>query len=258
MDPAPLAAVVTASAALIASLIAGFISLKTQISQARSNQDVILLRDRLDSETRQRERTISARAELDELREPLLAAAKDLQQRIWNIRKNEFFSYLNSEDLHRREVALLGTLHRFARYWAMQELLNSRVNLLRFEADPDTQDVAELVRTIASTFASDSADGLNLIFWREEQRAVAELMVDFSADSPVPPVTGFATFRRRYKQDAQREDAEDLVLWFSDFARDLQSDTIVESNRLQLLDDRLKDLVKALEKGRSTTPGLDI
>lgn len=79
-------------------------------------------------------------------------------------------------------------------------------------------------------------------------------MVDISSDGPVPRITGFATFRRRYKEDVQRHTPEDLALWFADFAQDLQSDNIIESTRLRLLDERLKALVRALEKGRSTNP----
>ncbi len=255
MDPALLAAVVPASfaiaATVVASLIAAVASLKTQRGQAESNEQLILLKDRLDAEKAHQERNLSAKAELDNLREPLLLAAKDLQSRIYNIRKKNFFFYLTSEDDHRRDVALLGTLHRFARYWAVQELLYSRTNLLRFESDPNTSEVAEVVGRLARAFASDSSGGLNLIFWREEQRAVAELMVDFSSADSMPTVAGFATFRKRYREDLRKGTPEDLALWLGRFAQDLQVPTIAENRRLKELAENLDALVETLEKGKT-------
>ncbi|GGI86956.1 hypothetical protein [Pseudarthrobacter scleromae] len=255
MDSALLAVVVTASFALaasvVASLIAATASLRTQRGQAKNNEALIRLKDRLDAEKAHHERHLSARAELDNLREPLLLAANDLQRRIYNIRNQNFFAYLNSEDDHRRDVALLGTLHRFARYWALQELLYSRTNLLLFQSDPDTREVAADVARLARTFASDRSAGLDLIFWREEQRAVAELMVDLGSTEPIPTVTGFATFRKRYREDLRSETPEDLALWLGRFAQDLQVPAVAQNHRLKELEENLDVLVKTLEKGRA-------
>ncbi|MEV8083539.1 hypothetical protein [Pseudarthrobacter oxydans] len=260
MDSALFAAVVTASFALaatvVASIIAAVASRRTQRGQAENNEQLVRLKDRLDTEKAHHERHLNAKAQLDSLREPLLLAAKDLQTRIYNIRNKNFFFYLNSEDDHRRDVALLGTLHRFATYWAVQEFLYSRTNLLRFESDPDTREVVEDVERLARTFASDSSAGLNLIFWREEQRAVADLMVDLSSADPMPTVAGFATFRRRYREDLRRETPEDLALWLGRFAQDLQVPTIAQNHRLKELDKDLDALVKALEKGRTANQHL--
>jgi hypothetical protein len=253
MDSALLAALLTASFALaatvVASIIAAVASRRTQRGQSENSEHLIRLKDRLDAEKAHHERHLSATAELDNLREPLLLAAKDLQSRIYNIRRKNFFYYLNCEDDHRRDVAVLGTLHRFATYWAVQEFLYSRTNLLRFENDPNTREVVEDVERLARTFASDSPAGLNLIFWREEQRAVAELMVDLS--SPMPTVAGFATFRKRYREDLRRHTPEDLALWLGRFAQDLQMPTIAENQRLKELDENLGALVETLEKGRT-------
>lgn len=255
MDSALLAALVTASFALaatvVASVIAALASRRTQRGQAENSEQLIRLKDRLDAEKAHHDRRLSAKAELDNLREPLLFAAKDLQSRIYNIRRKDFFFYLNSEDNHRRDVALLGTLHRFATYWAVQEFLYSRTNLLRFETDPNTREVLEDVERLARTFASDSSAGLNLIFWREEQRAVAELMVDFSSADPMPTVAGFATFRKRYREDLRRDTPDDLALWLGRFAQDLQVPTIAESRRLKELAENLYALDETLEKGKT-------
>lgn len=257
MDSAILAALVTASFALaasvVASLTAAVASQKTQRGQAENNEKLIRLKDRLDADTRDHERQLTAQVNLENLREPLLAAAKDLQGRIYNIRNKNFLIYLNSADDHRRDVALLGTLHRFATYWAVQEFLYSRTNLLRFESDPNTREVAEDVGRLARAFASDSSAGLNLIFWREEQRAVAELMLDLGTTDPIPTVTGFATFRKRYREDLRSETPEDLALWLGRFAQDLQAPTIAENRRLKELDENLDALVKTLEKGKTAT-----
>ncbi|NSX35555.1 hypothetical protein HTS88_03925 [Pseudarthrobacter oxydans] len=247
MDSAVLAAIITAAFALL-------VALYTQRGQFKHGKELVVLKDHLDAESRHQERKLSARAELDNIREPLLTAAEDLQHRIWNIRKNHFLDYLQIADSHRREVALFGTLHRFATYWALQELLYSRTNILRFESDPDTKNVAELVGKIAQICASDSTAGLDLIFWREEQRAVAELMFDMRSASPVPPIMGFATFRNRYDEDTRREVAEDLAFWLGSFAKDLQTTGVNENRRLKELDEGLTGLIKALRQGRADCP----
>lgn len=256
MDSAMVTAIITATFALAATVVASVIalvaSLKTQRGQAENNEQLIRLKDRLDAEKTNHDRQLSAKAELDNLREPLLLAAKGLQSRIYNIRKKNFSSYLRNEDDHRRDVALLGTLHRFSVYWAVQEFLYSRTNLLHFESDPNTRKVVEDLGRLARTFASDSSEGLNLIFWREEQRAVAELMVKLDRTAPLPTVMGFATFRKRYREDLRRETPEDLALWLGRFAQDLQVPAIAQNHRLKELEENLDVLVKTLEKGRAT------
>ncbi|WP_163165422.1 hypothetical protein [Arthrobacter sp. Alg241-R88] len=256
MDSGLLTAAITASFALagslLASLIAAVASLKTQRGQAKNNEELILLKNRLDTDSRDRERQLSGKAELDKLREPLLRAAEDLRQRIWNIREDNFLTYLHGADAHRRELALLGTMHRFARYWAWQQLLYSRVHLLQFETDQDTKNVGKLVGSIASSFATDRySDGLYLIFWREEQRAVAELMVNTQTDNSIPEVTEFASFARRYKEDEERESQVDFARWLSTFSEDLKSEKVMKSQRLSELEAKLTRLVQELETGRT-------
>lgn len=251
MDSAIITATFALAATVVASVITLVASLKTQRGQAKNNEELIHLKDRLESEKADRGRQLSAKAELDALREPLLLAAKDLQSRIYNIRKKNFSFYLRNEDDHRRDVALLGTLYRFASYWAIQECLYSRANLLHFESDPNTREVVEDVGRLARTFASASSEGLNLVFWREEQRAVAELMVEQDRTDLLPTFIGFATFRKRYCEDLRKETPEDLALWLGRFAQDLQVPTIAENLRLKDLDKNLDALVQKLEKGRT-------
>ncbi|MBT2534617.1 hypothetical protein [Arthrobacter sp. ISL-69] len=250
MDPALINAIVAAAVAVVVAFITSVASWKVQRNQARDNERLALQKDQLDADGKFQERQVTARTEVDRIREPLLNAARDLLHRIWNIRENGFSYYLNGEGNHRSEVALLGTLHRFARYRAIQEFIYSRINLLRFELDPDTRQVAAIIDSIASTLASDRADGLHLIFWREEQRAVAELMMDFHDTTASPQFMGFASFRRTFREDEMRERKEGLALWFSDFARDLQTASISESRRLKQLQDKLTLLIEELEKGR--------
>lgn len=236
MDPAT----TTAIAALLVALISGLISLKTQRNQLKA-----------EAENRHRERKLSVQVELDALREPLLGAAKDLQQRIRNIQVNKFFHYLQDDDEHRQDVALLGTLYRFARYWALQELLYKRVNLLLFESEPGTKDIGKLVASIAATFATDRfREGPHLMFWREEQRAVAELMLDSTREPSAAKLVEFASFSKRYREDEGRESKEDIAHWLSSFARDLRSNSIHKSERLKELQEKLALLVEELENGR--------
>lgn len=252
MDSAVVAAIIGSLVAFATSILATVNSRRAERGQIRANQDLLRLERRLDEESKQAERELTGRAELDKVREPLLRAAEDLRQRIWNIRESNFFYYLEKGDAYRRETALLGTLHRFARYWALQQVLYSRVNLLLFENEAETRHVGKLVGAISGIFADDRyPEHLHLIFWREEQRAVAELMVGSNWGDSVPEITEFASFSRRYKEDEDRARRHDFARWLADFAAGLQSPEVRKSKRLKDLQEKLEELVVELENGRT-------
>jgi hypothetical protein len=96
--------------------------------------------------------------QLDRYREPLLLAAIDIAHRINNLRNRCFFeTYLTgSSDDARSVTAQLGTLYRFAKYWATVESLYSSVSIVRFENDANTEKVARCLGRIGRTYTDDS------------------------------------------------------------------------------------------------------
>ena len=174
------------NAGVVVAIIAAFASLLV----ALLNAALPLYRER-------RAQEASAKTELDRTREPLLAAALDLADRIDNIRHRHFLeAHLKSRESRRSVIALTSSLHRFAKYWCIVETLYDKVALLQFREDAATRPVADTLRDIGRTFATDSYDGGRFMVWREEQRAIAEKM---RADATPSGCIGYASFAERYR-----------------------------------------------------------
>lgn len=116
--------------------------------------------------------------------------------------------------------------------------------MLKFDQDDDTRVVNELLGRIRRVFASDQIDGDRLMVWREEQRAIGELMHAAEGYDSVH-VIGFSTF---LDQHSSR-----FAPWLSSFERDIQARGTVQSPRLAELQELLGRLVAELKKGRSTS-----
>lgn len=247
MDTPIVVALVTGVIALGASIISVLQQRSTSARQSRSEADLLLLRTKLED---RRDREARERGEVKELtryREPLLEAAEDLAQRLSNIRSAHFLVYLRTDDTHRSDMAMLSTLYRLARYWGTVDGLYGSVNLLAFAQDPATKDVAALLARVGKAFATDRSDlgGQDLMVWREEQRAIAELM---QRGAPEGRTTiGFASFVDRF-------DGE-FAHWFSDLDRALRSSGVDASPRLALIQAELSELIASLSEGRLRVAG---
>lgn len=243
MEAGVLTAIVTATASLVVALTtAGLTYVRERSAQeraARQQVDLARLSADLDLNARREERAETARSQLDRYREPLLQACLDLAGRLDNIRNRYFldvyFDTKSSE--HRKDIALKSTLYRFARYWCVVEELNDRVALLDFNRNESTKSVANALRGIGQTLASDRYDNRDFMVWREEQRAISELMRD--KQNPLNPL-GFASFTDRFDQD--------FIPWFQDFADSLQPDRARRSERLRTLQGQLADLAHQLDE----------
>lgn len=238
MEPDVLVALIAAFASLLIAIVTtvynGVRDRRNMIKQHQLEMDLAQYRADLDQNALREQQELSARAELDRAREPLLAAAIDLGDRIDNIRNRGFFFYLSDSNGGRRRIALTGTMYRFARYWCIVENLYDTVGLSRFAADDMTRSVASTLKAIGGAFASDGYDGGRLMMWREEQRAVAEKMRD--DDSPIGCI-GYATFSEHYDQK--------FSTWFASFDRDLES--APASERLRVVQERLSKLAEQLD-----------
>jgi hypothetical protein len=216
-------------------------------AQSRSQIELEKLKHELDQSAKIEERSSVAKIQLDRYREPLLAAANELGDRIDNIRNRSFLFYLTVQD-QRAETALQSTLYRFAQYFAYTEILYTNVSIMRFESDVDTKAVASLLRAIAGIFATDSLDwseisnSPRLMLWREEQRAIGELMWGTSKEG-MRACAGYASFANDYDRR--------FAKWFVTFAEDLKAGDAVDSERLARLQEILAKLVIQLDEDRT-------
>jgi hypothetical protein len=140
----------------------------------------------------------------------------------------------------RREIALMSTLYRFARYFGTLEILRSHLTFLEFQTAEETKSVADQIVQIGGALSSDGYEGLML--WREEQRAIGEETLR-REDGSLHCV-GFAAFVEEFEQRTGP--------WFRRFEQELRQDRLaVESKRLRVVQAHLQQLVRQLdEEGR--------
>jgi hypothetical protein len=243
MDPVIVVALVAAAVSLATSAASLYRQKQLAEQQRKSEKGLVCLRHDLDQRTAREDRERNEAEQLNLYREPLLFAAKELTHQIEYIRKGNYLDYLNGGDPHRSRIALLGTLYRLGTYWATVASLYGTVNLLRFEQNTATAHIAEILDETEGVFARDGDDygGAALMVWREEQRAIAELMQRYAPEGRT--VIGFATFVQRYD--------DDFAPWFQGWERDLTSPGVESSPRLQVLQTLTSRLIVELETDRT-------
>lgn len=196
-----------------------------------------------------RERKVEANVALARYRTPLLDAAADLGARIHNIQCEEFGLYAGENE--RRELAMKSNLYRFARYFAVAEILRSQVGFLEFDRAKATKSVAARLSEIEGLMTTDQLDGERLMLWREEQRAIGELCIERSDDGQ-PLSIGFATFVDQFETR--------LEWWLRRFRSDLETANVAATSpRLEQVQFALQGLVDELDEEdryRESSPGL--
>ncbi len=160
-------------------LIAAVISAAVAVRQSRMNDRLARLNADLQAEVHRRtaiiDRDLQAEEVLTRYREPLAAAAFDLQSRLYNILRLDFFDKHGQAD-GRPEEALRTTLFRLAQYFGWTEILRRDIQFLSFPEDDDTRHVAGLQFEIAKCFLTDDY-GRAMMIWKDEQRAIGERMI---------------------------------------------------------------------------------
>jgi hypothetical protein len=217
------------SEVVIAALVAGAVSLLVTFGTIR-----------LESLKEKRHRQAAARDKLDTYRAPMLAAVDDLGRRINNIRHDKFLDYVSVED--RSEEAVLSTLFRFAQYLVWTEIVHGYADRLRFESNESTKEVADSIGNIAWILSADRFDRTDeadfrtsqLMLWREEQRAIGELMRSTDG-TPL----GFNSFTEKYDAGFEK--------WFRSFAAQLKSESAPRTDRLTELQQVLAWLAQQLD-----------
>lgn len=184
-----------------------------------------------------------AKAVLERYREPLLAAAYELQARLHNILRNRFVEeYVLGDKGGKREAALESTLYVFAQFFAWREIIRREVQFLRFSRDEETREVARLLRDIGETFLTDDF-GHQFMIWRVEQRGLGERMIVVSDGRPT--CIGYASFI---------EGRATMKEWLEPLERDLMSMEADGLKRLTKLQHLLLQLVAKLDADGTRYP----
>jgi hypothetical protein len=121
------------------------------------------------------DRDLRAEDVLARYREPLAAAAFDLQSRLYNILRLGFLGKFGGSH-PRSDTALRTTLFRLAQYFGWTEILRRDIQFLSFPEAEHTRRVAKLQSDVAKAFLRhDYGDAM--MIWADEQRAIGELMI---------------------------------------------------------------------------------
>lgn len=176
-------------------------------------------------------------------REPLLAAAYELQARLHNILCKDFVEkYLIGDKADKQDAALQSTLYVFAQFFGWREVIRRDVQLLRFSTDAETREVARILRDITETFLTEDY-GPQFMIWRVEQRGFGEQMIEIS-DGRLGCL-GYASFiEQRAKLDQ----------WLAPIERDLRSIGDAGRHRLIELQHLLLALVTKLDENKTRYP----
>ena len=184
-----------------------------------------------------------ARKVLETYREPLLAAAYELQARLHNILCNNFVEdYVVGNKAGKNRAALESTLYVFAQFFGWGEIIRREVQFLRFTRDAETREVARLLRDIGETFLTDDF-GPQFMIWRVEQRGLGERMIVVSDGKSA--CMGYASFMERRTTMSQ---------WLEPLERDLKQIGKEGQKRLTELQHLLVDLVRKLDPKQTRYP----
>jgi hypothetical protein len=220
-------------------VVATIVSAAVALRQARMAESLAQLNADLDAEVNRRavmlERRLNAEDVLTRYREPLAAAAFDLQSRLYNVLRLGFFAKFG--DGERAEDAVTTTLFRLAQYFGWTEILRRDIQFLSFPEDDDTRKVARLESEITRCFLSDGY-GLGLMIWSDEQRGIGERMIAEQQGHIL--CMGYASFR---------EQCDDV---FAGGRERLRAELFEESAQVRLRDVQhlLCELVETLDSRR--------
>jgi hypothetical protein len=139
------------------------------------------------------DRDLRAEDVLARYREPLAAAAFDLQSRLYNLLELDFLSKFGGTH-ERAETALRTTLFRLAQYFGWTEILRRDIQFLSFPEAEHTRRVAKLQSDVSKAFLRDDY-GHAMMIWADEQRAIGELMIVEEHDKIMS--MGYAAFSDR-------------------------------------------------------------
>ena len=182
---------------LAGGIAAALLSAVVAVRQSRMDEQLARVQVDLDADLHRRtallDRDLRAEEVLTRYRQPLAAAAFDLQSRLYNLLELGFLDHFGG-DHPRAQEAMRTTLFRIAQYFGWSEILRRDIQFLSFPEDGDSRRVAGLQAEIAKRFLTD-AYGPALMIWSDEQRAIGERMIVEEHGKVL--CMGYATFGER-------------------------------------------------------------
>ena len=231
MEGAVLAAVIAAVASL---LVAAFTAHRSRTASKELEELKAALNARADLEKHEREGEVL----LSRYREPLTAAAFDLQSRLYNIVERDFLEAYVRPGSEREEEAITSTLFRFAQYFGWTEIVRQDINFLKFRETGETRAVANRLNEVLKIFNDDQPSlSPDFMLWRDELRAIGELMI--AKDGGTKACLGYAGFVAIYGTHFER--------WLGRFGGHLKDEYVSADDRLVLLQRALVMLVRQLD-----------
>jgi hypothetical protein len=181
-----------------------------------------------------------ARKVLDTYRVPLVAAAYELQARLYNILALSFVDrYLKNDTEGKHDAAIHSTLYVFAQFFGCRELIRGEIQYLRFSRHQRTRRLAQLLRDIGEEFLANSY-GPQFMLWRVEQRGLGERMI--TCVNGRMTCLGYAAFLER---------CDTMDEWLKPLEHDLENLDDGGRRRLTKVQHLLLELVRELDdKGR--------
>jgi hypothetical protein len=208
--------------------------------QARTDERLKRLGSDLETEVHRRtaliDRELVAEDVLKRYREPLAAAAFDLQGRLYNILELGFLE-LWGEPHARADDATRTTMFRLAQYFGWTEILRRDIQFLSFPEAEETVRVASLQSQITHCFLTHEP-GVALMIWSDEQRAIGEQMI--VEEQGTVRCMGYAAFSAACDTT--------FAPWCARLRDELTDE--VAQQRLRGVQNLLCDLVEALDERR--------
>lgn len=227
-------------ASVIASLGGATIAVVGAVLSARSQVRIANIRAGADRETELRRQGRESDVVLRRYRDPLTAAAHELQSRLYNIVRKDFLcTYLTNGGKREKEYATQHTAYCFAQYLCWREILRQSIQFLDLGEIGRTRDLAHDLAAVEKAMASDEFDSLFCLF-RGEQRAVGEVLTTDAGDGP--RCIGYAAF--------VNPGGEAITRWTDPIARDvlrLADRSTQETDRVVALQHALVDVIVRLD-----------
>jgi hypothetical protein len=203
------------------------------------------------------ERLSAAEGLVRKFREPLLQAAFNLQTRIYNMVKLEFFeTFLGAGSTDsEKEYTVFNTMYVFAQYFCWVEILRREAQFIDPRSDQKNRAFMLGLVAVSETFL-DSRNIQEKCFriFRGEQRALGEIMmVPTGGSTPGAPrweCLGYASFVRALED-------EQMMRWFQRLKEDIVKFAENPAGcdaRLRLIQRRLMDLIDVLDPGARRVP----
>jgi hypothetical protein len=246
VSPEVVVGVGSAVVSLLGAVLAG---LMTMWSAQRTRRYESLL----DAQQKAQTKAEQAEAVLSRYREPLLAAAHNLQARLYNIVENQFLDYyLQRGDPEHQRYARDYTVYVLAEYLCWAEIIRRDLRFLDLGTVADNRRLVELLEASQRALSRETPAGPWRLF-RGQQRAIGELMMTATdrTDAARHESLGYVQFCDRLDQGAG------FAAWFARLRNDV--DDLATTNpadhvRLIALQNALVDLMGFLDPDQLRLP----